>query len=119
MPQIRLINLEHITLHKEAWQAIEQAEAAGWDEAFIVMAGGLYPRISFYKTDESHGLVTDTVPGYMEQYIYGYADIKWNRPILAPAQVELLKRLLDDPAPAPADELVTVVADLRRKVEAL
>lgn len=119
--KIRLINFQHVTLHKEAWEAIEQAEMAGWDDACVILQGGFYPHIGFYSDGGQTDLATNTVPGYMEQTIYNYADIKWNRPILSPGQVQSLKQLLDNLMPmfVPAGELLAVVADLRQRVEAL
>lgn len=96
VPAMRIVNLSHVTLHAEAWAMIEQAKKAGWQEAYIVNEEKRYPDIGFYMSGECYGIVAGTVPGYTDQNIYGYAVIKWNRPILTPTQVQSLKWLLDE-----------------------
>lgn len=89
-----IINEQNIVLHKEAQKVLEQAVQAGWEEAYISLEPGQkWPRFSLWGLDLNLGI--RTAPGYVVQTMYGYADIKYNHPVLSPEKIAAFQKLIE------------------------
>ena len=102
-------NEQHVTLHKEAQEVLEQAERKYWERAVIwfeeprkLAPAHKYPYITLYHGDTV--LHIETVPGYVTQAIFGVAEIHWNHPILNPRQVKQLIGLIKRDSVVQQDE---------------
>jgi hypothetical protein len=96
--EMNIINEQNVALHKEAIQALEQADKAGWKEAVILLNkwNPVYPAIHLYVEDEV--IAIHTVPEYegeyAEQLIAGVGIIKYCHPVLSPDQVMAIRSIL-------------------------
>jgi hypothetical protein len=97
---MKISNEQHVTLHKEAQEVLEQAEKAGWDRAFIwfeeprkLAPTHRYPYISLHHEDTTVNV--ETVPGYITQVVFHVAEVRWNYPIMTPSAVRQLTALIE------------------------
>lgn len=99
---MKIINNQHVTLHKEAAEVLEQAERAGWQTAHLWTNSGpdkpqyyRWPNIGLWFEDLH--IVVSPQPNYVTQTIFGYADIQYNHPIVSPQTVKQLIALIEVP----------------------
>lgn len=100
-----IINCNGYELHKEAREALEQAERAGWHTACIVKMGGAkYPIVSLSLNDTLDMSVgVETIPTMVNQSLRyrltengptSYIKICYNQPVISPEQALDIIRIL-------------------------
>lgn len=102
--KMKIYNDEHVTLHKEAVQVLEQAGRGGWPCASIIIDTGYsgayrWPIISLFTGEQRVNI--STIPGYIKQTIFyedgdgsKYVTVKYNQPILTPRLAEMIVSLV-------------------------
>lgn len=88
---MRIVNNNHIVLHKEAWEILDQAEKAGWEEAHIVeIENWKYPVIGLWRDGfDCPSLTVKTTPatwGFEQNYFDLHFSLDSQR-VLSPSQL--------------------------------
>jgi len=97
---MEIINLAHVTLHKEAQEMIDQAELAGWQKACVtLLSGDKYPSVAFWMDDiDNLAVNAHTVPGFTRYSVRcdgeTLIEFKYNVKMLTPAQAQSTQRFL-------------------------
>jgi hypothetical protein len=95
---MKISNSDHITLHAEAQELLDQAEQAGWEEAYInLLPGDKYPTLCLWMDDVLLVLV-HTIPHFSYYTVSGEGGSRVefrDLPLVSPAQVQSIRELLN------------------------